>query len=109
MNTPVPEISVPFHQAALDQSSDILRALTHPLRLRLLSYIAESGSAAVQSMYQDLGIEQSLTSQHLRVLRRAGLVTTERDGKFVVYRTDSERLTRVSRALLTFTVESGDA
>ncbi len=102
MKSAMPEASAPFTQVSLDKSSDVLRALAHPLRIRLINYIEMRGSAAVQSIYQDLDIEQSLTSQHLRILRRAGLVATEREGKFVVYRVVEERLGRVTQAVRHF-------
>jgi ArsR family transcriptional regulator len=73
-------------QAKIERAADILRALAHPLRLRILAFIDEQESAMVHEIYQTLGIEQSITSQHLRILRDANLVEHHREGKFIRYR-----------------------
>ncbi len=69
----------------LDVSSEVLRALAHPLRMRILAFIDRHGSINVNKIYNTLQLEQSITSQHLRILRLAGLVGTEREGKYVLY------------------------
>jgi len=66
-------------------SADLLRALAHPLRLQILSYIDKYKNVSVKQIYKDLDLAQSITSQHLQILRRAGLVSTRRQGKFIKY------------------------
>jgi DNA-binding transcriptional ArsR family regulator len=87
--------------AASDQrlrvSSDIMRALAHPLRMRVLSFIDSNEDACVSAIHTGLGLEQSLVSQHLRILRQAGLVFTRRRGKFVYYALNYERLEGAAR------------
>jgi len=51
----------------------------------------------VTSIYIKLRLEQSVASQHLAILRRAGVVITERQGKFIYYSLDQDRLTQISR------------
>ncbi|MFN7278812.1 MAG: ArsR/SmtB family transcription factor, partial [bacterium] len=41
-------------------------------------------------------LEQSVASQHLAILRRAGIVKAERDGKFIYYRINEERVLRIN-------------
>lgn len=91
-----------FQADQLQSSTEVLRALAHPLRLDLIHFIRRSGWVSVQTIYQSLGIEQSLTSQHLRILRRAGLVVTERDGKHVNYHLVEERYDQVADGLARF-------
>lgn len=86
----------------LDVSSEILRAVAHPLRMSILAFIDKHGQINVNKIYNTLQIEQSITSQHLRVLRLAGLVTTERDGKFVLYSIDYEKLSSTVDAVRAF-------
>lgn len=69
----------------LEMSSEVLRALAHPLRMRILAFIDKYGAVNVNKIYNTLQLEQSITSQHLRILRLAGLVETTRQGKYVVY------------------------
>ncbi|RME96964.1 MAG: transcriptional regulator [Bacteroidetes bacterium] len=76
----------------LETSSEVLRALAHPLRMRILAFIDKQGSINVNKIYNTLQLEQSITSQHLRILRLAGLVDTRRKGKYVVYSLNYDRL-----------------
>lgn len=87
---------------ALDVSVEILRALAHPLRLRILSFIDAHSSVKVNEIYQALGLEQSITSQHLRILRTAGLVSSKRMGKFMYYQLHYGRLSHTGQAVQRF-------
>jgi DNA-binding transcriptional ArsR family regulator len=70
----------------------ILRALNHKLRQQILSLINEQGKMTVTDIYVTLRLEQSVASQHLAILRKAGFVITERDGKFIYYSVNNTRL-----------------
>jgi DNA-binding transcriptional ArsR family regulator len=50
----------------------------------------------VTDIYIKLRLEQSVASQHLAILRRAGVVLTERQGKFIYYSLDNDRLVQIS-------------
>ncbi len=76
----------------LDVSSEILRALAHPLRMRILAFIDKHGDINVNKIYNTLQLEQSITSQHLRILRTAGVVETSRNGKYIMYKIAYEKL-----------------
>lgn len=90
---------VQLQQQQLDFSASVLRALAHPLRMQILSFIDSHQSINVNRIYTSLGLEQSITSQHLRILRSAGLVKTERDGKFINYRVDYDKVAAASGAV----------
>ena len=79
-------------QNHLKSSSDIFRALAHPLRIRICAIIDDKNPACVQEIYDALQIEQSVASQHLRILRQANLVRTRREGKFVYYLLDYDKM-----------------
>lgn len=76
----------------LEFGTVLMRAIAHNLRMRILQFIADKGECNVNQIYSSLKLEQSITSQHLRILRVAGLVTTRRDGKFIFYKVDKHRL-----------------
>ena len=95
-------LDVHIKQKELNFSADVLRALAHPLRMRILGFIDRHGLINVNKIYTALELEQSITSQHLRILRNAGLVTTERDGKFVNYRLRYDKLSAAAIAIDTF-------
>ena len=60
------------------------KALAHPHRLELLEHAAQ-GAMSVETLAERVGLSVANASQHLRQLREAGLVTAEREGKFVRY------------------------
>lgn len=93
---------VTFDNEKLQYSSELLRALAHPLRLKILEFIDKNKEINVNKIYNTLKIEQSITSQHLKVLRMAGVVHTDRDGKFVHYSIDYKRLITTVKALTNF-------
>lgn len=81
----------------------IAHALAHPLRLKIIDYIHRQGTTNVNNIYNDLKIEQSITSQHLRILREANVVEFERDGKFVHYSLNYKQVEQASSAVMKFT------
>jgi ArsR family transcriptional regulator len=93
---------VTFNVERLQYSVDVLYALAHPLRLRILEYIDKHGEINVNRIYRALGLEQSITSQHLKVLRLAGIVHAHRDGKFILYTVDYPTLQRTESAINNF-------
>jgi DNA-binding transcriptional ArsR family regulator len=78
----------------------VLRAVNHKLRqdiVELLSEISEKDKGmTVTDIYIRLRIEQSVASQHLAILRKANIVITERNGKYIYYSLNPERLSQIS-------------
>ena len=93
---------VNINHEKLQESSEILRALAHPLRMRILEFIDRNDTINVNKIYNTLKLEQSITSQHLRILRLAGLVTTKRDGKFIHYSIDYDKIALTVNAIDNF-------
>jgi DNA-binding transcriptional ArsR family regulator len=75
----------------------ILRALNHKLRQQLIKLIDEKKRITVTEIYVQLRLEQSVASQHLAILRKAGILSTERDGKFIFYLINAKRIEEVSK------------
>jgi DNA-binding transcriptional ArsR family regulator len=75
----------------------ILRAVNHKLRQQVLKLIDEQGRMTVTEIYVKLRLEQSVASQHLAILRKAGFVKTERYGKFIYYSVNTDRLEELNR------------
>ena len=83
--------------AELRKAVLVLRAVNHKLRQRIIDLLEENESMTVTDIYIKLRLEQSVASQHLAILRRAGVVITERDGKFINYSLDKNRLAQISK------------
>ena len=67
------------------------------MRQRIIDLLEENEYMTVTDIYIKLRLEQSVASQHLAILRRAGVVATERQGKFINYSLDKDRLSQISR------------
>src|SRR5882724_7088484 len=80
----------------LKKAAMVLRAINHKLRQQILKLIDENGKMTVTEIYVKLRLEQSVASQHLAILRKAGFVKTERDGKFIYYSINTSRLQEVN-------------
>lgn len=85
--------------AELRKAVLVLRALNHKLRQRIIDLLEEQDSMTVTDIYIKLRLEQSVASQHLAILRRAGVVSTSRNGKFIYYSLDQDRLAQIGRLI----------
>ena len=75
----------------------ILRAVNHKLRQQMIKLIDEKQKIVVTEIYVKLKLEQSVASQHLAILRRAGIVSTQRDGKFIYYTVNHQRIEEINK------------
>lgn len=75
----------------------IFRSVNHKLRQKLIDLLEDRDQMTVTEIYIALRLEQSVASQHLAILRRSGVVVTERQGKFIYYALDKSRLEEISR------------
>ena len=81
----------------IKKSALIIRAINHKLRQQILKLIEEQGKITVTELYLTLRLEQSVASQHLAILRKAGFVNTSRDGKFIYYSVNHDRLEELNK------------
>ena len=91
-------------QGALAAASELLRALGAPNRLAIVVELAK-GPRCVHELVGVLRISQSLTSQHLRVLRTSGLVVGTRRGKETAYALADEHVAHIALDALAHSVE----
>lgn len=78
----------------LDGAGDILRALAAPVRIAIVLHLQQS-QRCVHELVDALGVPQPLVSQHLRILKAAGVVEGERSGREVLYRLVDEHLAHI--------------
>jgi DNA-binding transcriptional ArsR family regulator len=79
----------------LEKAAEIMRAMAHPLRMKIMAFIDKNKNVHVNKIYNTLGLEQSITSQHLRILRSVDIVKTKREGKFIFYSLNYEKIAKV--------------
>ena len=84
------------------ESALILRAMNHNLRQEIMKLIDGDGKMTVTEIYVKLRLEQSVVSQHLAVLRRSNIVETKREGKFIYYAINYDRVAEINRFVEAF-------
>ena len=77
---------------ALERAVDLLACMAHPVRLAVLARLHREGPANVGTLCEELGVEQSALSHHLRHLRTVRLVVGERQGRRVRYRLQDDHV-----------------
>jgi DNA-binding transcriptional ArsR family regulator len=87
---------------ALDAEDRIFAALASPVRRQVLQLLRELGPRPVAELAGHFDMARPSFSEHLRVLREAGLVRERRAGRHRVYRLDAEPLTEVQQWLHPF-------
>ncbi len=79
----------------IQAAAAMLKCIGHPLRLRIIELLDRTGEQNVTTIYETLGIEQAVASQHLNLMRDKGILARRRDGVNVYYRIDDPRVTQV--------------
>ena len=91
------ELSINFDD--LRNAVLVLRAINHELRRQIIQLLQSKDRLTVTDIYIALRIEQSVASQHLAILRKAGIVRPEREGKFIYYSIERERLALINQLI----------
>lgn len=82
-----------------EEDVQMLRALAHPLRLRLITELMQRGTCNVTQLQEVLDIPQSTVSQHLTKLKQSKVVRFERRGLEVYYQVHNEKVSEVVKTL----------
>lgn len=77
----------------------VLRAINHELRRSIIALLEKEERLTVTELYIMLRIEQSVASQHLAILRKAGVVEPYREGKFIYYSLQKDRLSLIAQLI----------
>jgi ArsR family transcriptional regulator len=90
----------------LSAANEVIRSVSHPLRLRIIDFIDKNKVINVNKIYNTLGLEQSITSQHLRILRLSNLVNTKREGKQIFYSINYDNMEDLVKSIKKFLLNS---
>lgn len=85
-----------------DEIATIAKALSNPARVRIVDLLALSTRCPGPEVFGSLQLAQSTVSEHLRILREAGVVTSSQQGSSAVYSLDRLRLERFAHAVGAF-------
>ena len=103
-DAPLPDLP---SREILDTAGDLLRALAAPVRIAIVLELRES-SRCVHELVDALGVPQPLVSQHLRILKAAGVVAGERSGREVLYRLVDHHLAHIVVTAVTHAAEDSE-
>jgi DNA-binding transcriptional ArsR family regulator len=92
----------------MERGARLLKALAYPLRLSIVLHLRE-GELCVHDLVERVGAAQPLVSQHLTVLKSAGVIAGRRQGREIVYRLTDEHISHIVLDALTHASEGGVA
>lgn len=76
----------------IKSAAKVIRSINHPFRLDILKAINDAGTITVTDLWVQLRVEQSECSQGLAIMRKEGILLTERSGKNILYSINYTRL-----------------
>lgn len=79
--------------------ADVAKAFSHPARIKILKILNEMNSCMVGSLVDKLPLAQATVSQHLKELKRVGLIDGEIDGSKICYCVNAKSLAKAKNAL----------
>ncbi|MCP8969495.1 ArsR/SmtB family transcription factor [Ectobacillus ponti] len=88
-----------FNHEFAEDDIQMLKAIAHPLRLRLVRELLKRGTCNVTQLQELLQIPQSTVSQHLTKLKQSRVVQFDRRGLEVYYKVQDERIRKVMETL----------
>lgn len=89
------ETDLHLQNLEIRNASLLFRAINNPVRQKILRALHGNGMMIVTALYIELCLEQSVTSQHLAILRKAALVNARRKGQSVYYSVNYQQLDRM--------------
>lgn len=79
----------------VEAAAELLKAFAHPLRLAIVLEV-QHGERCVHDLTEALGASQPLISQHLKILRQAGVLTGRRRGREIAYSIADHHVTHIA-------------
>ncbi|MET0627640.1 MAG: metalloregulator ArsR/SmtB family transcription factor [Acidimicrobiia bacterium] len=95
----LPLLAAPLSEPEADDLASVFAALADPVRLRILSLVADAGEVCSCNLLEPLGRSQPTVSHHTKVLADAGLIVGEKRGRWVWWSLVPERVDAVRSAL----------
>ncbi len=83
----------------LERASGMLKAIAHPVRISIISFLENDKNKTVTEIHNHLGIEQSTASHHLGILKDKGVLLSRREGKNTYYCLKNEKLTAILQCI----------
>jgi len=88
-----------FNKDFLEESTETLRAIAHPIRIAIIDLLFHNQKMTVTDIYNKLDIEQAIASHHLRILKNKKVVNVERAGKNSLYELERPEFYEIVKTL----------
>lgn len=85
-----------------NEMADIFKVLGHPARIAILDYVSKQESCICNDIVNEIGLAQATISQHLKELKRVGLLQGTIEGKKLCYCINLERWNEIQKTLNTY-------
>ena len=95
-------------ESDIDLASRSLKAMAHPLRLKILCLLGGNPEVSVQDIVEHVGTSQSNISQHLSILRDKGILASRKDANKVYYRIADHKIVALIGSLREAFCSAGD-
>jgi ArsR family transcriptional regulator len=99
MNAIAEKVVLITNEDDIFNASHSLKAMAHPLRLKILCILGGAGEVSVQDIVEQVGTSQSNISQHLSILREKGILASRKDANKVFYRVADEKILHLIGAM----------
>lgn len=83
----------------MENYAEIFKALAHPIRLKIVCGLMKKDECNVSLMVEKLGVAQPTVSQHLNILKNAGIITGYKKGTQICYKITSEKTKKIISAM----------
>lgn len=83
----------------LEKASNMLKAMAHPVRIAIVSFLEDGKKHTVTEIHTKIGIEQSVASHHLVILKDRGVLLSTREGKNTWYYLKYQNLKNILKSL----------
>ncbi len=99
MNAIAEQVVLITNEEDIFNASHSLKAMAHPLRLKILCILGGVGEVSVQDIVEQVGTSQSNISQHLSILREKGILASRKDANKVYYRVADTKILQLIGAM----------
>ena len=99
MNATAENVALITNEDDIFNASHALKAMAHPLRLKILCILGSVGEVSVQEIVEQVGTSQSNISQHLSILREKGILASRKDANKVFYRVADPKILQLVGAM----------
>lgn len=99
MNSTAEKVVLITNEEDIFHASHSLKAMAHPLRLKILCILGGTSEVSVQDIVEQVGTSQSNISQHLSILREKDILASRKDANKVYYRIADQKILQLIGAM----------